>query len=152
LLSNLLSLYMHDMSGMFPVRPGPDGRFVYEKLPRYWSEPGRRFPFLIYAGAEPAGFALVSRGSPVTHDPEDLDIAEFFVLRSHRHGGIGRQAAFLLWGRLPGNWVVRVSEANQEGVRFWRSAIDDYTRGAFIRATRPGSPHDWQVFTFTVGT
>jgi hypothetical protein len=33
LLSNLLGLYMHDMSEFHPVDIGADGRFRYEKLP-----------------------------------------------------------------------------------------------------------------------
>jgi hypothetical protein len=48
LLSNLLELYTHDLSAAFPsVELGPDGRFGYGKLPLYWTEPDRRFPFLI---------------------------------------------------------------------------------------------------------
>jgi hypothetical protein len=34
LLSNLLELYAHDLSGIFPIELGTDGRFEYEKLPR----------------------------------------------------------------------------------------------------------------------
>ena len=41
-LSNLLELYVHDLSEVFDVELGPDGRFGYEKLPMYWLEPGHR--------------------------------------------------------------------------------------------------------------
>lgn len=148
LLSNLLGLYMHDLSDIFPVKVGADGWFRYEKLPLYWSEPETHFPFLIYLGAQLAGFALVTRGSPATDDPEHLDIAEFFVLRGCRRTGVGRQAASILWNRLPGHWVVRVSEANRAGLPFWSATIGQYTRGAFSESRRSGSPHDWHVFTF----
>lgn len=48
LFGNLMELYIHDLSAVFPdVMLGPDGRFGYPKLPLYWSEPDRRFPFLI---------------------------------------------------------------------------------------------------------
>lgn len=48
LLGDLMELYIHDLSAVFPdVMLGPDGRFGYPKLPLYWSEPDRRFPFLI---------------------------------------------------------------------------------------------------------
>ena len=148
LLSNLLNLYMHDLSDTFPIKPGADGRFRYRKLPLYWSEPEKRFPFLIYSGAQLAGFVLVTRGSPATDDPEDLDVAEFFVLRAYRRIGVGRQAAFTLWNRLPGQWVVRVSDGNGAGLSFWRAAVRQYTRGRFSERRRPGSPHGWRVFTF----
>lgn len=148
LLANLLELYVHDLGEIFPVAIGADGRFGYEWLPLYWSEPGRRFPFLIRARGQLAGFALAMRGSPATDDPDDLDVAEFFVLRGHRRGGVGRHAAFLLWDRLPGRWVVRVSEANRAGLPFWRRSVDAFARGSFSETIRPGSPHGWRVFTF----
>ena len=148
-LRNLLELYVHDLSEIFPqARVGPDGRFGYEHLPRYFAEPGRRFPFLIRAGGELAGFALAMRGSPATADPADLDVAEFFVLRGHRRAGVGRSAAPLLWDRLPGAWVVRCSLANRAGLPFWEAAIRDYTKGAFEARELPGSPNPWRVFSF----
>jgi predicted acetyltransferase len=147
LLSNLLELYLHDLSEAFPIDVGADGRFGYELLP-YWSEPEKRFAFLIRSGAQLAGFALVTRGSPVTDDPEHLDVAEFFVLRRYRRNGIGRQAAFLLWKRLPGQWVLRVSEANRAGLPFWRAAVQEYTNGTFSESERDGDPHGWRVLTF----
>src|SRR5262245_60010051 len=139
---------MHDMSGIHPVVVGADGRFQYEKLGLYWSQPGTHFPFLVYLEGRVAGFALATRGSPASDDPEDLDVAEFFILRGYRRGGIGRQAAFLLWNRLPGHWVVRVSVANRAGLAFGRAAIEQYTRGIFAESSRSVRPHDWRVFTF----
>ena len=148
LLSNLLELYIHDMSEVFPVTIGPDGRFGYEKLALYWSEPDVRQAFLIRCGGEIAGFALVTRGSPATDDPDDLDVAEFFVLRRHRRNGVGGRAAGQLWDRVRGNWVVRVSEANRAGLDFWRGVVREYAGGRCAETTRPGQPHGWNVFTF----
>jgi predicted acetyltransferase len=147
LLMNLLQLYIHDLSEAFPVELGDDGRYGYEKLPLYWSEPGR-FPFLIRFEARVAGFALVTRGSPATDDPDVFDIAEFFVLRRHRRSGVGRGAAFLLWDRLPGRWIVRVSEGNRGGLRFWTDVIGEYALGSATQSERPGNPNPWRVFSF----
>jgi predicted acetyltransferase len=147
-LSNLLELYSHDLSDVFAVEPGSDGRFGYEKLPLYWVEPENRFPFLIRAGARLAGFALVTRGSPASADPNDFDIAEFFVLRRHRRSGVGRRAAFLLRNRFAARWIVRVSEGNQNGLRFWANVIAEYTSGSAVETTRSGSPYAWRVFSF----
>ncbi len=148
LLSNLLELYVHDLSEIFALELGPDGRFGYDKLPLYWSEPDTHFAFLIRYRARVAGFALVTRGSPATDDPQDLDLAEFFVLRSYRRSGVGRRAAFLLWNRLPGKWVVRVSEANRAGLPFWEATIREYTRNAFSEKKLPGRLHLFRVFCF----
>ena len=115
LLSNLLELSIHDLSALFPqVRLGPDGRFGYPMLPLYWGEPDKRFAYLIEQDAALAGFILVTRGSPVSSDPDVLDIAEFFVLRRHRGSGVGQRAAFLLWRERPGKWTVRTAEAFPE--------------------------------------
>jgi predicted acetyltransferase len=148
LLANLLELYIHDLSEIFAVELGPDGRFGYPALPRYWSEPEHRFPFFIRAGGKAVGFALVTRGSPATDDPDVLDVAEFFVLRRYRRSGCGRRAAALLFDRLPGRWIVRVSEGNPGGMPFWGSVIGAYTRGQFTQRMREASPHAWRDFSF----
>lgn len=148
LLANLMELYLHDMSEAFPIEIGPDGRFGYEKLPLYWSEPERRFPFLIRSGSQIAGFVLVMTGSPASDDPQVHDIAEFFVMRRHRRSGVGGRAAFLAWDRFPGRWIVRVSEANTAAFRFWREIIREYSAGTAIESVRSGAPHRWRVFSF----
>jgi predicted acetyltransferase len=149
LLANLLELYIHDLSDAFPdIELGHDGRFGYEQLPLYWSEPERRFPFLIRHGDRVAGFVLATRGSPASDDPDVFDVAEFFVIRRHRRSGVARRAAFLLWARFPGRWIVRVSEGNTGALLFWTAVIAEYTRGTATESTRPGSPNAWRVFSF----
>ena len=149
LLANLLELYVHDLSEVFPrIEIGADGRFGYDPLPLYWSEPERRFPFFIRCGERIAGFVLVTRGSPASDDPDVFDVAEFFILRRHRRSGIGRLAAFLVWDRLPGRWIVRVSEANRGAVPFWAGVTAEYTNGVVTECTREGSPAPWRVFSF----
>lgn len=150
-LGNLLEFYLHDMSDIFPIEVGPDGRFGYPRLPLYWSEPDRRFAFLIHAGDKLAGFAFVTRGSPATSDPDDLDLAEFFVLRGYRRSGVGRQAAFLLWDRLPGSWVVRVADHNRVALPFWEDVVNAYTKGSFTRSEHKGKQSMFRVFSFRSG-
>jgi predicted acetyltransferase len=147
-LANLIQLYIHDLSDVFNLDPGPDGRFAYDKLPLYWSEPERRFPLLIRCGGKLAGFTLVTRGSPVTDDPDVFDVAEFFVLRRYRRAGIGRRAATLLWERFAAPWTIRVSEGNREGCRFWGGVIAEYTNGAMMQTRREARPDPWRVFWF----
>jgi predicted acetyltransferase len=148
ILSNLLQLYAYDLSETFGLELGSDGRFKYDQLPLYWSEPERRFPFLIRHGTGIVGFALATRGSPGSDDPQDFDVAEFFVLRRYRRQGIGREAAFLLWNRFSARWIVRVSEGNHAGRQFWTRTISEYTGHAFEETIRPNSPHPWRVFSF----
>jgi predicted acetyltransferase len=148
LLSNLLELYIHDLSATFDVELGPDGRFGYDALPRYWSEPERHFPFLIRRDARPVGFVLARRGSPVSDDPDVFDVAEFFVARRHRRSGVGRRAAALLWQRLPGAWLVRASERNPGACVFWRNVIGELTGGSAAEIARTVKDHPWRFFSF----
>jgi predicted acetyltransferase len=152
LLSNLLELYIHDMSEVFPhVQLGPDGRFGYSRLPLYWSEPDRRFAFLIRCDGRIAGFILVTRGSPAVSDPDVLDVAEFFVLRQYRRAGTGREAAFMLWHRLRASWIVRVLENHVVALAFWRDTIATFTNGTYSESPLRGEPNDWRVFSFESG-
>ena len=148
LLANFLELYIHDLSEAFPLDVGDDGRFGYDRLPLYWTDP-RRFPFLLRSGPRIVGFALVARGSPASDDPEVLDVQEFFVLRRYRRLGVGRLAARRLWDRVPGRWIVRVSQGNGPGLRFWEAVVAEYAKGAQSESALPGSPHPWRVFAFT---
>jgi len=139
---------MHDLADVFNLDLGPDGRYGYAKLPLYFNEPGRRMPFLMRYAGKLAGFALVTRGSPVSEDPNVLDVAEFFVVRRHRRAGIGSRAAALLWNRYPATWIVRVSAGNPAGYEFWSRTIARYSANRFDSTTRTGSPHGWHIFRF----
>ena len=147
LLSNLLELYIHDLSEVFPVKLGPDGRFGYDKLPIYWSAPHGRSAFLITCGGEIAGFALVTRGSPATSDPTDLDLAEFFVLRSYRRSR-GPASGGTAVGS--GSWKLGgpLSDANGAGLHFWRDVVREDAGDHCVETLRSEHPHGWTVFTF----
>jgi predicted acetyltransferase len=129
-LANLLHLYVHDFSELLGMKPSEQGWFSYPGLPRYWREPGRA-AFLIRAEDHLAGFALTSKGSAITGDPEVSDVAEFFVVRGVRRQGVGRTAAHRLFHAAPGAWEVRVIELNRSGQHFWSSVIGQYTAGRF---------------------
>jgi predicted acetyltransferase len=149
LLSNLLELYLHDLSEAFPfIELGPDGRFGYSRLALYWSEPERRSAFLIRCGSRIAGFVLVTRGSPAVPDPDVLDVAEFFVLRRYRRAGVGRRAASLLWSRLRGKWTVRASTANPPALAFWGRIVAELSGGRFTEFEYPGQSSPMHVFAF----
>ena len=151
-LANLLQLYIHDLSTVFPnVELGQDGLFRYDHLPLYWSQPDDRFPFLIRSQGQLAGFLLVTRGSPAADDPNVLDVAEFFVARRFRREGVGREAARLLWNALPGKWTVRVSEGNNAALRFWDPVVRSLVSNASVTLL-PGNPNAWRVYSFDSST
>ena len=148
LISNLWELYAHDLSDVFSLELGNDARFGNSKLPLYWSEPDRRFPFVIRHGGHIAGFALVARTASVLDQSQVFDVAEFFVVRRHRRNGVGREAAFLLWDRFPGKWTVRVSTGNTSGCRFWAEAIARYAND-IVEELRSVNGREWRVYSFS---
>ena len=147
LISNLMELYIHDLSAIFAqVKLGADGRFGYPELPSYLSGSSERCGFVIRSDESVAGFALVRRGSPVSDDPKALDVAEFFVLRQFRGLGVGRSAARQLWERMPGNWTVRASRKNPDAVGFWRSAVAQLPNERVREEERSLGSAIWVVF------
>lgn len=143
-IANLLELYAHDFSEFRRLELGPDGRFGYEPLPLYWTEPGRR-PFLVKVDGQLAGLVLVKQVSGSSGP--DWDVAEFFVVRGYRRLGIGTEIAHQVWRRLPGAWQVRVLPANPAR-HFWERAIAGFTGNASQPKALEKDGETWFVFTF----
>lgn len=128
-VENLFELYAYDLSDTFDLHLGPEGRYGYPSLSLYWTE-ATRFPLLIKVDEHLAGFALVSRGSVISGDPDVWDMAEFFVMKRYRRTRVGARAAHALWSRFKGRWEVRVVETNRPALMFWQSAIASFTEAA----------------------
>ncbi len=125
-LENLLELYLHDFSEIVGFTPGEDGRFGYAANP-FFTEPGR-FPFLIRADNQLAGFALLSLGSQVSGDPSVYDVTEFFVVRGLRRHGVGMAAAHRVFASFAGTWEVRVMERNTGALVFWERVVAAFAK------------------------
>lgn len=147
ILANLLELYAHDFSECLDLDLGPDGRFGYRGLPRYWREPGRH-PFLVRSAGKLAGFALAKRGSEVSGKEKVWDMAEFFVVRGHRRRGVGTQIAHEVWRRLTGPWEVRVMQSNVSACNFWERAISMFTGETIVPARFVKDDGWWKLFSF----
>jgi predicted acetyltransferase len=124
-LSNLYQLYIHDFTDFVELPLGNDGRFDYDPLPAYWTEPDR-FPFLVWVDGKLSGFALVKRGSDFSEQAEVWDMADFFVVRGVRGQGVGYRVAKSLWQQFPGKWEVRVITTNVPAQQFWAKAISRF--------------------------
>jgi len=75
-------------------------------------------------------------------------MAEFFVLRRYRRLGVGLKAAHLVWSRLPGKWEIRVITQNQNAVRFWERAVEEFAGRPSFPVTLDRNGKSWQVFSF----
>jgi predicted acetyltransferase len=50
-------------------------------------------------------------------------MSEFFVMRKYRRGGVGREAARLVFALFPGAWQVRQLHGNDAATAFWRAVV-----------------------------
>jgi predicted acetyltransferase len=146
-LANLLELYAHDFSEFSDLKIGVDGRFGYEPLPLYWRE-SNRFPFLVRANGDLAGFVLVQQGSQVSGAGEIWDVAEFFVLRGYRRHGVGLRVAHDVWRMLTGSWEVRVTDRNLVARAFWQRAVSEFTGVPAESDLTEVAGKRWHVFSF----
>ena len=145
-LAGLLERYAQDFRGLTDLPRGPDGRFEYKDLPRYWIEPDRH-AFFIHDDVL-AGFALVKLGSQRSGDPRVRDMAEFFIAPEHRRRGLGTEAAHRVWARFPGPWEVRVLRAHPAALAFWEHAIAAWIGGPPERAEFAANGRPWAVLSF----
>ena len=131
---NMMQLYTHDFSEHWAGRPDgeldEDGRFAEYDLAPYWREAGH-VPLLVRAGGHLAGFALLNRTS---HSGESVDrnVAEFFIVRKHRRGGMGTFVAQTILSRYPGRWEAAVARRNLAALAFWRRAISSHAQAREI--------------------
>jgi predicted acetyltransferase len=149
-IANLLELYAHDFSEFFDLKIGVDGRFGYKPLPLYWRD-SNRFPFLVRANGDLAGFVLVQKGSAVSGAADIWDMAEFFVLRRYRKQRVGLRVAHSIWQMFPGRWEVRVSEHNSVALSFWNRAVSEFTGDKTESAFTEVAGKRCHLFSFVSG-
>lgn len=126
---SLFQLYTHDFSEFWAGLPQGDvdeqGRFpAYPYLASYWQEEGR-VPLLIRADGKLAGFALLNRLGH-TGQPVERNVAEFFILRKYRRGGIGTAAVDAIFTAYPGAWETAIARKNTAALAFWRRTISSH--------------------------
>ena len=134
ILSNLMQIYLYDLSTTSTLEIDDTGQFPYPYLDDYWSDKGR-FPYLVRLDRDLAGFALLKRGAyfpgQVDNDGCGMQVAEFFVMKGYRRQGVGTQAAINLFDRFPGRWEIAQEANNHSGQSFWRKLIGDFCGGGY---------------------
>ena len=142
-IANLIQLYLHDMTEFMPFPVGDDGRYQYDFLDRFW-----RFPYLIMADTEIAGFALVVDECPLTGRTPCWFMAEFFVLKAYRGRGTGQPAVQQALSAHPGQWHIAVPHANTSAQSFWTKTLasqDPTSRDIHFDGD------DWRLHEFVSG-
>jgi predicted acetyltransferase len=145
LLRNLFEHYCHDMSEWFDFDSGADGSYSHD-MASVWARGYEAY--LAKVGSSIAGFALIGSGIDWLGDIGARDVHEFFVMRRFRRRGVGQRMATLIWNEYPGEWLVRVFEANAPAVLFWRDAISGYSPGSYREEHRIVDGRPWRFFRF----
>ena len=102
--------------------------------------------YVIAAGLQPAGFAVVAHSPDPRVSPEaDYRMGEFYISPAFRRKNLGRQAAKALFHLFPGRWEVTQIPVNHLAIRFWLQVIGEITGGDFRDAL--DGPHRRQIFT-----
>lgn len=129
-LQNLLQLYTHDFSVHWAGTPKGEldalGRYPDFPLEPYWTGE-RHTALLVRVHGQIAGFALIN-DSAHGGEPVDANVAEFFVVRKYRRGGIGTQVAHALFDMRPGIWEAAIARKNVTALTFWRTAVRSHPR------------------------
>lgn len=144
-LRQLLGYYCHDMAEWFALDLQADGTYPYP-VESLWSDACH--VHLAQVGGAPVGFAIVAEVAGAIAPSGTRDLKEFFVVRRHRRTGLGRALATAIWNEYPGDWIVRVLQANRPALPFWRTAIEAYTEGRFVEEARCLDGRDWSYFSF----
>jgi len=150
-LRHLMQLYLYDFSEFEDVPIDDDGLFGHREFIEEQFGPAHD-TYVIRANGDLAGFAIVTRGSYLAHDPNVTDMTQFFILRGWRKRGVGADAAQQLFSKYRGPWEVRVIDPNTVARQFWREIITRYTQGNFAESRSDGPRHIGPVFTFTTPT
>ena len=145
LLRNLLQHYLHDMAEWFEIDTQADGSYAYDRS-LIWQDGHEAY--LAKAGDALAGFALIGPAAEWLGEVRGRDVHEFFILRRFRRNGMGQRMAALLWNEHPGEWLVRVLEANEQATIFWRTVIAGHTLGLFEEEGRTVKGRFWRFFRF----
>jgi predicted acetyltransferase len=133
------------MSEWFDLDTGADGRYSYDTA-SVWAK--GYDAYLVKVGDSIAGFALIGSVGEWLDHVDGHDVHEFFIMRKFRRRGVGRSVATFLWDEHPGEWLVRVLEANAAAVAFWRVGISIYSLGSYREEQHILSGRYWTFFRF----
>jgi len=125
-------------TGLFSVLGGDNPR--EDEIFANWFSNDQSHPLLILKGPDPVGFALVTRPRipPAGEKSANYHMSEFFVRKTHRRVGIGRDAATLIFDRFAGEWEIVEYQRNPGAVAFWRRVLAVYARGRYTEHSRNG--------------
>ena len=127
-LQQMLELYQHELSDIWPQEMDAQARYGYDLEPHRQAE--RFHAYVAIDGSKYLGFALVAPAWLTRTDGCWME--QFFVLKRFRRLGVGLALARHVFHQHPGNWELGQLKANTAAQAFWRRTISTCTAGAFV--------------------
>lgn len=128
-IQNMARFYAYDLSKscgfyqLFDWSFSENGLYEALDVSKYWQP--NCFPFIIRVDSELAGFALINK---IGSAPDvDWNMGEFYIVGKFQGKGIGRQVAFELFNKFPGQWEVMQIPPNLPAIKFWKKIIAEYS-------------------------
>lgn len=132
IIKNLARFYVYEFSRYSGEDIPEDGLFVASEtcfnFSDYWSKAGH-YPFVIFVKNKLAGFILINKKS--RSSDIDWHLAEFYIIAKFQRKGIGRKVAITLLSKFTGTWEIGQIAKNLPAVNFWRSVIQQFTKGEY---------------------
>lgn len=121
ILERLLQLYLHDISSHFPIDfDEKKGIYLYDKLDKYFDN-SNNYAYFIKNEENLLGFMLIDSCD------NEMIVQEMFVLNHHKNKGIGKAAAYSIFDKYKGNWIIKSLPCSEPSERFWNRTIKEYT-------------------------
>lgn len=135
-IQNMARFYAYDLSKscgfyLFDWSFPENGLYEAFDFSTYWRP--NCHPFIIRVDDELAGFALINKIGSIPSI--DWNMGEFFIVGKFQGKGIGRQVAFELFNRFPGQWEIMQMPPNLPAIKFWKKIIAEYSHNHFTEST-----------------
>lgn len=123
ILLNLAQAYEAEFSPVTKKNPQPSGLYALDTICDA-DHPS----FLLYDSEIPIGFCIKS------FVDSRHDISEFYIVPTYRRKGIAKQFAFAIFNKYIGDWQVRQIQGADHATAFWRSIINEFTKGQYVES------------------
>lgn len=152
-IQNMARFYAYDLSKscgfyqLFDWSFPENGLYEAHDMSKYWNPDC--YPFMIRVDDELAGFVLINKMGSIPSI--DWNMGEFFIVGKFQGKGIGRQVAFEVFNKFPGQWEVMQMPPNLPAIKFWKKVIAEYSNNQFVETTitaQEPKPHDNIVLRF----
>ena len=125
LLDNLLQLYLHDISGYFPIDFNNDTcKYEYDDLSKYFNKTNN-YAYLFLNDKDIIGFTLID------YEDNNYIVQEMFILNNYKNRGLGEECINEVFNKHKGNWVIKSLPCSPKSENFWNKTIKKYTNNNY---------------------